>query len=395
MQGVRTFFLEASRVVFVFLLLVIAFSYGMFQGGFVSWFVFFSVCPFLIYSFILFFVPERVEFVERRFTPTRIEAYDNLVVTVKMKRRTMFPFVYMMLEEKVPVSSQPQKNVGNLRTIQLVGFRKDFEWHYELKNVLRGEYRFEHLEVTFYDFFGWVRQQMVVHSERVIVVYPKVRNIKNVFAPMSLDGSVPSMPFSIVKDTEVATSIRDYQSGDRMSWIHWKSFAKSQTLRTKEFEHPQSSEFAVMIDRSGTWHFDELVEITASLLQMMVKKQRVVSLLSCGEQRRCFSNIEGHRELEQVLHHLALVDANSTYSCEPFIRQERMLNQAGLVLFVTSHLTEEKLFALSQYTKKCLCIVVSDDSVQFAKFQHTIQNVQLLHVSPQNFSSIFEEGVKL
>lgn len=395
MQGVRTFFLEASRVVFVFLLLAITFSYGMFQGGFVSWFVFFSVCPFLVYSFILFFVPERVEFVERRFQPTRIEAGGNLTVIVKMKRRTMFPFVYMMLEEKIPTRSKQHNNIGNLRTIQLVGFRKEFEWHYELKNVLRGEYHFEHLEVTFYDFFGWVRQQMVVNSEQVVVVYPKVRDIKNGFVPMSLDGGMPSMPFSIVKDTEVVTGIRDYQAGDRMSWIHWKSFAKSQTLRTKEFENRQSNEFVVVLDRSVTWHFDELVEITASLLQMMVKKQRTVSLLSYGEQRRYFSNIEGHRELEKVLHHLAIIDANSTYSCEPFMRQERTLSQAGIVLFVTSHLTEEKLFTLSHCTKKCLCIVMSDHPVQFAKFQKTIQNVQLLHVSPQNFSSMFEEGWKL
>ena len=32
-------------------------------------------------------------------------------------------------------------------------------------------------------------------------------------------------PLNIVKDTTMATGVRDYQSGDRVTWIHWKSFA--------------------------------------------------------------------------------------------------------------------------------------------------------------------------
>ena len=52
-----------------------------------------------------------------------------------------------------------------------------------------------------------------------------------------------------IKDTSMATGIRSYQPGDRVSWIHWKSFARTQTLKTKEFEDRQSQDLFVLMDR--------------------------------------------------------------------------------------------------------------------------------------------------
>ena len=46
----------------------------------------------------------------------------------------------------------------------------------------------------------------------------------------------------------MATGVRDYQAGDRVTWIHWKSFARTQNLMTKEFEDRQSEDILVLLD---------------------------------------------------------------------------------------------------------------------------------------------------
>ena len=67
-------------------------------------------------------------------------------------------------------------------------------------------------------------------------------------------------PLNIVKDTTMATGVRDYQSGDRVSWIHWKSFARTQTLMTKEFEDRRSQELILVLDERPSEVFEEQVE---------------------------------------------------------------------------------------------------------------------------------------
>ena len=65
----------------------------------------------------------------------------------------------------------------------------------------------------------------------------------------------------------MATGVRDYQSGDRVTWIHWKSFARTQTLMTKEFEDRRSQELFILMDGQTVKTFEELVELTASILK--------------------------------------------------------------------------------------------------------------------------------
>ena len=55
-------FKKVWKFVILLFLIILTFSYAMFQGGFVSWFLFYSFLPFcpLLYRFIVLFI-ERVE----------------------------------------------------------------------------------------------------------------------------------------------------------------------------------------------------------------------------------------------------------------------------------------------------------------------------------------------
>lgn len=389
----RKLFERSGRMLFLVLLFAITFSFAMFQGGFVSWFIFFVTCPFLIYSLILFFVAERLVSVERSFEPSHIEAGENLRVTLKVKRKTMVPFVYITIDEQLP-HTLVKENMSHLRTLLLVGLKRDFEWSYSLENIPRGEHRFEKLEVTFHDFFGWVQKRFVFEQEQTFVVYPRVYEMKYVPIQTQFDMGRMTSPFSLVKDTTMAVGIRNYQSGDRFSWIHWKSFAKSQSLRTKEFEDRQSQELFVMIDRSPADSFDDVVELTASIVNTIVEKQGDVSLLSVGNQRSYFSNIQGHKQLEIIMHHLATIEADYRKDFQSLLFHEKAIAQGGMLLFVTSELTDEKLMALAKTVKQGICFVISDNPLGVWSLREKVQHIRVVQVPKKDYYFAFTEVMK-
>lgn len=152
----------------------------------------------------------------------------------------------------------------------------------------RGEHRYLGVTMVFYDFFGWAKKPVIAEKEQTILVYPRIREMK--YATLQTKYDVGSMmsPYSIVKDTSMAVGLREYVPGDRFSWIHWKSFARTQTLQSKEFEDRQSSELLLVLDAKKSPMFEEKVELVASMLQMIVQERGDLSFISAGEMTKVF-----------------------------------------------------------------------------------------------------------
>ena len=68
MQKVKIF----TKGIYPFILLIATFMFAMFQGGFVSWFLFYTFLPFVLYSFVLFFYPLSSFDVERKLIKKNI-----------------------------------------------------------------------------------------------------------------------------------------------------------------------------------------------------------------------------------------------------------------------------------------------------------------------------------
>jgi uncharacterized protein (DUF58 family) len=61
-----------GRLLFVLFLVICSFAFAMFQGGFVSWFIFYSLLPFALYSIAFFFSPISKIEVERYIQTAQI-----------------------------------------------------------------------------------------------------------------------------------------------------------------------------------------------------------------------------------------------------------------------------------------------------------------------------------
>lgn len=151
---------KSKHFLLVSLLMIITFCYAMFQGGFVSWFVFFTVSPFLLYAFIFLLVKEDILLVERKIEPSHVESGQSAKVTITVERKTRFPFAYMMMEELVNSEALVQSRVQGTNSIKFVGFRKKFSWDYVLENMSRGEHRYLGVTIVFCDFLAGQKSEL-------------------------------------------------------------------------------------------------------------------------------------------------------------------------------------------------------------------------------------------
>lgn len=385
------------KVSVVLLLFVISFCFAMFQGGFVSWFIFFAVVPFLIYSMLLVFIPIKINDIHRFIQPGYVVRGNRINVTLTFINRTRFPLIFMAAREKMNNEDLVAKMEVHSTNLFLVGFKRNFEWQYEIRNVSRGEIKFEGLEITITDFFGWIERTVIFEKKERLLVYPKVSFIPNEQLLLQYDQGNAQTNRALIKDSNVAIGIRKYVAGDRFSWIHWKSFAKSGELRTKEFENIQAQHIVLYLDRGLQEDFEAVVDLTASLLNGFVKQNAEISFFTVGQERKLFPSIKTASQYEAALQYLAITQMERhSILLKHAIQTEHQFMQQAIVCVVTSRYGEELeqlLLSGSKYARAIVCFVVLSEE-KFASIQHgktyAGQN-QAIYLTEKMFSQALAE----
>src|SRR5690606_15797282 len=118
-------------------------------------FLFYSIIPFLLYSFLLFLVPINIHNVHREINPSVVERGDTARISVRFQNKTWLPLLLLTVREIDLDKQFLDKANGKVSNIFFVGWKRNFEWTYELRNLNRGQFTFQGLEFTVSDFFGW------------------------------------------------------------------------------------------------------------------------------------------------------------------------------------------------------------------------------------------------
>lgn len=389
-----------GRLILVLFILFLTFSFAMFQGGFVSWFIFYMVLPFILYSVLLTFYPlQDVEATREIHTP-QVRKGGSLSATATINRKIPFPLLYTVLSEQTNSPSLNKRMGGQQQKMVVPGFRKTISWTYAIDQMPRGEHVLEGIHVEIADFFGWVKKSCLLPVQQTVLVYPNTVEIA--YRPMEsrYDQGSMAAPFTLVKDTTMASGIRDYQPGDRVSWIHWKSYARTQTLRTKEFEDRQSQELFLLDDRKKSEKFELQIELVASILKSIVRANSSVAYLSVGQKRNYFPLIQTEEHLQRVMYHLAKVQSDLDKPVDQAIGRELQQMNTSSLLYVTSQLSMDMVQSIQRNAKSltnCMCLVVvnkgetllkEDEEVhQFARSKGFV----VRRVSPENFAAVFTE----
>lgn len=283
-------------------LLGIMFSYAMFQGGFVSWFLFFSFVPIFLYAFLFAFYPLSDFTVERTLLREELKAGDTLEGTIRMKRSMRFPLFFVIIEEQYA-----SKNNNSVKTILFPWFKKDILFHYSVPNLPRGELCLQGIRIKTGDLLGLVEKERFIPLEKKVLVFPKVVEMSRVRKEeTSSNGSFSNRkPFQ--KDTSMAGSVRDYEAGDKLSWIDWKATARRSQLMTKEFDPTFRKGYVLYMDEQASSNFEQMITFVASYIHALLKSGAELTFYAINNERTRFPAESSERQLQKIFLYLAKV----------------------------------------------------------------------------------------
>lgn len=338
-------------------LVLVTFVFAKFQGGFASWFLFYSSLVFFAYECLAYFLMFSTLEVVRQLNRNRLQEGEDVVVTIRLRRRIWFPLGWNMILEPLPERLtglyEPHK--------QLIfpWFKREIEFRYVIPHLPRGHYRLQECVISGGDFFGFIERREVKALSDELLVYPTYQHLNH--WPLG-DGSFSgTIHVSHRRSDDVAAvrGVREYHRGDRLSQIHWRASARGSGLKTKEFEHQAMNQAVFFLDVEKRSYQDQApalfelaVKVTASLIAFANRNQYHYGLVYKQVDRISIAPAVSHAHFLRVFDQLARVMPEGS---EPFARilgREALEQTQGVTLMVvTPRLDKElvgRLIALAQ-----------------------------------------------
>lgn len=183
------------------------------------------------------------------------------------------------------------------------------------------------------DLLGLFRRLIVLKAHQSCLVLPKHYPLK----PLTLAGKRKyqaggvSLASSVGNSSEFM-SLRDYQRGDPLNSIHWKSFAKHGKLIVKEYQDEYFVRRALLLDTfvgdAAVEQFEAAVSVAASIALNERQNEALLDLMFVGLQTYCFTTGRGVDQLPHLQEILAAVQSSTEGSFSQL--QQAVLARAGL-----------------------------------------------------------------
>lgn len=329
-------------VAFLLILLSLSYTYAMFQGGFVSWFLFFSFLPFAIYSLLFFGYRIQTFQAERMIRSQVYHDGDNVNVTIVIKRVIPFPLIFLIVEELLPDSLEVKQ-----KKLLFPGMKRKIKVSYNMK-VPRGEHVLTGFRIATGDILGFIEKEAFLPVRQTILVYPRFEDI--LYRPLEsrYEHGNAAKALQFQKDTSLVAGVRQYQPGDRFSWIDWKATARTNQMMAKEFEIRQTHDLIIVLDQSHSEHFEEAVKFSASLTKAILQYGGQVGFFSAGKERTLIPIRAGELQLQKILIHLAKIKADGeVHLAKVLVEDVTLYAQPATKIIVTSFLDRKLIEAVS------------------------------------------------
>ncbi|WP_078542944.1 DUF58 domain-containing protein [Litchfieldia alkalitelluris] len=359
MKTILKYLKQAGKLGLIFFLIGVTFVYAMFQGGFVSWFLFYSFLPLGLYSLIVALYPITTMDVDRKTNQNEYSAGEKLVGTVTIKRKFAVPLVYLVVEEVLPPELKYREQTYKSKVLLFPWFKRDLSFQYVFESIPRGEHIFANIRLRTGDFFGLVEKEAYFPVEQRFLVYPQYHDLIYRQVESRFEQGMTASNVNLQRDTTIAVGIRDYKPGDRFTWIDWKASARKNDIMTKEFEQQQSHDVVLFLDRTPSREFEQSVTFLASLTRAILRKGAQLSLISVGEEQSVFPLRGGESQQQHIFYHLAKVKADSSIRFSQIIDTEvKKVNHVASFMFITNTLTPDFIQAIERVSFRKVNLLV-------------------------------------
>lgn len=371
---------------FIITLFILLYAYAMFQGGFVSWFLFFSFLPIGFYQIILMLYPLQRWEIKRTLSHHILRAGDSIKVSIKMNRKIPFPLFYCIVEEVVPQTlrkidnrfdkyyylNEPNKLVRHHKIKKVIFplFRRQIEVQYELAQIPRGEHQLNLIKVRTGDVFGFIKKEVSYQITDELVAHPNQRSIKMNGKMARLNQGEQSAQLLFQKNTNVVSGVREYVPGDKFSWIDWKQTARNHVMMSKEFEQEKSSKVLLVLNACYNTDFNPIafeaaIEMTLSFLMDLEKGESTVDFLAIGSNAVHFRKKDFTRGNEAIQQYLTRVQPGENhFFSEQLLKEFTEIGRQPFVIMITTHVDNaffESVQKIGKQMDKLLMIYIQSE----------------------------------
>src|SRR5262245_20174681 len=158
---------------------------------------------------------------------------------------------------------------------------------YRVPTSRRGRYSLGPITLTVTDPFGLARRSWVVGDRDEVTICPRVHELR---PPPGAPGRLRSAsPFAVrfhapAVDGEEFLTLREYEVGDDLRRIHWRSTARTGELIVREDEAQWQPRAVVLLDTRPSAHdeasFEAAVEAVASVVSRLARSVLPIEVLT-------------------------------------------------------------------------------------------------------------------
>lgn len=316
--------------------------------------------------------------IEREHASLRASVGDYTRERITIENRWWLPKLWIELQDE---SDLPNHEAG---FVAYLGRRETTRWTTRTLCTHRGRFRLGPTRIISSDPFGLFRFSRLIPGSGEIIVYPRTEEIATFRLPgAELSGGSNSLIRTHSVTPNVAT-IRDYQPGDSLNRIHWRSTARHGRLMVKEFELDPAADIYLVLDLNERatmrlppepeaiderliapwWQRqpaarrrllpdsteEHAVAVAASLARTLLSQNRIVGLLAWSDHLQVIPAEREERQLWKMLELLAVVRATGHHSlAELLVAEGPRFGRDTTLIIITSDLDPRWVTALQHH----------------------------------------------
>jgi len=315
---------------------------------------------------------------------------DKVAVTLHVRNDGVLPLPWLSVHESLPIQL---KSPNFFQCVTSLLPREEKVFQYELDCRRRGYYLLGPLFLNAGDLFGLRVNQKRVPTRDVLLVYPQVVPLTELGLPAQTPfGEIPTTRH-IFEDPARMMGVREYQVGDSIRHIHWKTTAATGTLQVKRFEPAISVEAQIFLDLDRRAYTQGRVNLAselaivaaASIANYLVEKRQKVGVSCNGfdpmeaqEQIIELPPARGRDQLMRVMDILARVQLGEKIPFSEVLGQASYhLSWGGTGIIIAPH-ADDSLFETMLLMKRSgfhVVLILVDPQEPFARLQRRAHEV--------------------
>lgn len=223
---------------------------------------------------------------------------------------------------------------------------------YRLPTDQRGVYDIGPLEVVLSDPFSLCSARFATAGVTQLTVYPRIDRVNALPTAQGQDPhSGTQRPRALLGSGEDFYALRQYEIGDDLRRVHWRSTARLDELMIRQDEMPWQTRVTILLDVRSSVHTEASLELAvsaaASIHDASRRRQSLIRLVSTDGTDSGFAAGTAHDEA--ILEHLAMVQATRDDRLAGVAATLRRAGNGGsLAVVTTDRMTRSDLDAVAR-----------------------------------------------